>query len=318
MRYVTNMLAKPNKIRVTQIKKGAKDVEDGMRLYLENSFVCLNSVKFYNPDVECVLYVSFELSESWKKQFEEARIKIQYVEFGGYKIGDQFDWGIVQFRYDVMKYLVENLENEDLVIMLDTDVVCTGSLENAFSEIEERVCLYDVGHSINHEDRKNILDNHVKLYDNVERSAVIHYGGEFIGAKISRLKSIFEESVKIMKLSENVKDLKNFNDEHITSIAVDNLRAQLAVNNANAYICRYWTSKGFYLASTNYKFNPVALWHMPLEKDRGMLYLYAYYSRNKSFPDKEKLYAWFGLPLAKRSNYLMNIKIQLWLKFIRK
>lgn len=318
MRYVINMLAKPEKIQVSQLKKDISSVDEGMRLYLENSYVCLYSVKHHNPDINCVLFVSFDIGEEWKTRFNKAGIDIIQIEFGGYKIGSEFNWGIVQFRYDVIKYICESYDDNDSVIMLDTDIVCTDSLERAFEEIDGRVCLYDVQHAIDHVDRKNINDNCKLLYpDSVDKN-VIHYGGEFIGSKVHRLRVIFEESVDIMKKSEEISGLKNFNDEHITSIAVDNLRDKIYVNNANAYIARYWTSKGFYLASTNHTFNSVALWHMPLEKNRGLLYLYSIISKTGKMPERKKLIAMFGLPEAKRSHKLLNYRIQIWLKLFRK
>lgn len=312
------MLAKPQKITVSQLQKDVQNVEKGMRLYLENSFVCLYSVKKNNPDVKCILFTSFDIGEEWKKRFSDADISIIQIEFGKYQIGSQFDWGIVQFRYDVMNYLCNNLDLDDNIIMLDTDIICVGSLDTAFSEIDERICLYDVQHNANHPDRLNIINNYSKIYSVKSKKYITHYGGEFIGSKIKYLNQLFEESVQIMNLSEKINNLTNFNDEHITSIAVDNLRKILFVNNANAYISRYWTSKGFYLTSTNHTFNAVPLWHMPLEKNRGFLFVYNYIVNNNRIPSKKSLISIFGLPTAKRHHPITNYLIQIWLKCFRK
>lgn len=321
MNYITNMLAKPNKIRVTQFGDRVDCVDKGMELYLKNSFVCLYSAKLYNKTAKCILFVSFELPLEWKERFEKAGIEIEFVEFGGYTIGDEFNWGIVQYRYDVMKRLCEMLEDNDKVVMLDTDIVCVGELNQVFDELETRMLLYDVQHNYELVDRRNICNNYRKIYQDIVGDNIIHYGGEFIGANGRNLRILFDMSVEVMKASGNVKDLVNFNDEHITSIAIDKLWNKIRVNNANAYICRYWTARKFYLTGTNYCYNPVVLWHMPVEKDRGIRYLYEKVRGQfgklsdeemiDRFFDRMKLSRIFGLPLPRRSHKLMNYYIQL-------
>lgn len=311
MNYVVNMLAKPEAIRVTQFGDRVNSVDKGMELYLKNSYVCLRSVMENNSNVNCLLAVSFELPDDWKKRFLDAGIEVVFVEFGKYKIGNEFNWGIVQYRYDVINYLCGRLDEEDKVIMLDTDVICTGSLSNVLDEVTNRICLYDVQHSKDLVDRKNICDNYKRIYSDVEDTDIIHYGGEFIGATGKNLKLLFEESVKIMVDSSQKEGLVNFNDEHITSIAIDRLWDKVKVNNANAYICRYWTAKKFYLTSTNYHYNPVVLWHLPVEKDRGIVYIYNKLVKTKTFPSKQKMAKIFGFPKAKRSNIILNYWIQM-------
>ena len=311
MNYVTNMLAKPDSIRVTQFGNRVNDVDKGMELYLKNSYVCLKSVKLNNPEVKCILYMSFQLPSEWENRFIQIGVEIRYIEFGGYKIGEECNWGIVQFRYDVMKHLCDTLDDDDKVIMLDTDVVCVGSLEQAFSELDDRMCLYDVQHNLELIDRKNIIDNYQAIYSNSDSYNLIHYGGEFIGGNGKLLRKLFAKSVEVMEASSKCDSLKNFNDEHITSIALDIMNDEIRVNNANAYLCRYWTCKCFYLASTNYKFNPVVLWHFPADKDRGMLYMYKYLITNDKMQSIKKMAAAFGLPEAKRSHNFMNYMIQI-------
>lgn len=299
MNYVTNMLARPKTIRTSQMAS-VSDVNKGMEIYLKNSFVCLKSVKLYNPEVNCMLVVDFDLEFSWKERFEANQIEIVKVPFGGFQISDEFNWGIVQYRYDVMQYLCGILKDDDKVIMLDTDVVCVGSLDDVFDEIEYRVCLYDVQHAKNLKDRKYILDNYLKIYPEKKHCELIHYGGEFIGSNGLYLRAIFEASKEVMAASKFVKDLENFNDEHITSIAIYNNWNCIPVNNANAYLYRYWTNPGMYLTSTNYKYNPVVLWHLPFEKNRGLLYVYKVLINKNELPSTKQLAELFGFPYAKR------------------
>lgn len=316
MNYITNMLARPKAIRTKQMAS-ISDVEKGMDIYLKNSFVCLKSVKLNNPDVHCMLVVDYDLSSHWHNQFEQNDIEIVKVEFGGFQISDQFDWGIVQYRYDVMQYLCQRMTDTDNVIMLDTDVVCVGSLNDIFEEITYRVCLFDVQHAKSLKDRNNILNNYLKIYPDETHCELIHYGGEFIGANGYYLKKIFVASKEVMAESNSVDNLVNFNDEHITSMAIYKNWSTIPVNNANAYIYRYWTNPDMFLISTNYKYNPVVLWHLPFEKDKGFLYLYKFLTQNNKLPDREKMSVLFSFPEAKRHHPIMGFfyKVDRKLKF---
>lgn len=306
MNYVTNMLARPKTIRTKQMGS-VPDVDQGMEIYLKNSFVCLKSVKLNNPSVHCILVVDYDLPDRWEKQFQSNGIEIAKVEFGKFQISDEFDWGIVQYRYDVMQYLCQRLEKSDNVIMLDTDVICVGDLDPVFEEITYRVCLYDVQHSKKAKDRKFILDNYLKIYSDKQHCELIHYGGEFIGANGKYLKLLLDASKEVMQLSNSVSGLENFNDEHITSIAVYNNWNKIPVNNANAYIYRYWTHPDMYLVSTNYIYNPVVLWHLPFEKNRGFLFVYEYLTTKNKMPSNVYLARLFGFPKAVRNHMIAGI-----------
>lgn len=307
MYYVTNMLAKPKKVRTSQMNS-VQNIDKALEIYIKNAFVCLYSVKQYNSNVNCIFFVDFDLGDEWSNLFKKYGITVSYVKFGDFSIGDQFNWGIVQYRYDVINKLCEIMNDDDQVIMLDTDVVCVGSLDNIFKEIEHRLCLFDVQHSLDARDRRSILNNYLKIYPNESHCELIHYGGEFIGARKSDLVKVLDESAKVIGLGNSTMGLVNFNDEHITSIAVDNLKKQgLIVNNANAYIYRYWTSynfrcPNFYLAATNYHYNPVVLWHLPVEKKFGIMKVYQYIIKRKKMPSTKKMAAWFGFPKITRTH----------------
>lgn len=137
-------------------------------------------------------------------------------------------------------------------------------------------------------------------------------GGEFIGLNYDDLQLVFTESVNVMKKAANVPNLANFNDEHITSIAVNNLYGKIKVNNANAYLYRFWTDDSFYLCSTCWKFNPVALFHIPSEKSDGFIVLFNYFIKKDQLPSREMIAKIMGFPKASRTNrvrrFVMKVK----------
>jgi len=81
-------------------------------------------------------------------------------------------------------------------------------------------------------------------------------------------------------------------DELVLSIAADRLvnSGKITVRPINPYLNRYWTSSYFNLISTNYKFNPVSIWHLPHEKKDGLLTLYDCIQKHNDLPPLQELY----------------------------
>jgi len=61
------------------------------------------------------------------------------------------------------------------------------------------------------------------------------------------------------------------------------------IKNAGAYIFRFWTGS-FYLVSTCYTCNEVAILHLPSEKERGLVKLFDIFYKKHSFPRKERVH----------------------------
>ena len=58
MYYVTNMLAKPKKVRTSQMNS-VQNIDKALEIYIKNAFVCLYSVKQYNSNVNCIFFCGF-------------------------------------------------------------------------------------------------------------------------------------------------------------------------------------------------------------------------------------------------------------------
>lgn len=305
MKYIINMLAKPESVTTTQTGIGTP--EAAVELYLKNSLVCFSSVRMHNPgeDIKFLLFVNWEMSEGWREKLEKVGVELILLPFGKFSISDSFAWSIVQYRYDVMEYLAGHYNDEDVMLMLDTDVYCVGSLDPLFEDMGDRLMFFDTQHDCMNKERKDILDNAEKIYG--ERRYFTHWGGEFIGCKNRLMKKLMAACAKVLEDSRKAKDLVNFNDEHITSAAVDRNDDLVAVP-ANAYIFRYWTLKRFYLVSTNFAYNKTVLWHLPNEKKRTMIFLYDYYMKNGSFPDDEYVERMLGFPGARPRNTLARLR----------
>ena len=137
MKYCVNMLAKPMKITTTQMDE--HNVNEAMEIYLKNAFVSLTSVKSNNTDIECILFMNFKCNNHYVNKFNDNGIKLEYLEYGKHIIADGFAWSIVQYRYDILEYMSKIMLDEDQLLMLDTDTICTGSLNNLFEEAKYNI-----------------------------------------------------------------------------------------------------------------------------------------------------------------------------------
>jgi hypothetical protein len=311
MKYVVNMLAMPKSITTSQT--GTIDIEQAMKQYLKNAYVSLVSTIMNNPDINAILCTDIDIDVDYPEMahvFRKHNIRISHVKYGTITIESKSAWSICNYRYDVMKYLVETMNSDDIVLMLDTDTICVSSFADLFDDLHYDLFLYDVNHRHSNSDRTCILDNYQMVYG--KTSNLVHYGGEFICSRISIINELLTSCLKVIEMTNNFEGLRNFNDEHITSIAVyEYMRHK--VHNSESYIYRYWTNK-FYLVSTNYHANPVSIWHLPDQKGLGLIWLYNYLVRTHHLPDINKMAKAFDFPkisYSKLHRIIMKILLEI-------
>lgn len=260
--------------------------------YLKNSFVSLKSSLIQNPDVDAILFVNEDIPLKYKEKFEDNGIKVHKIEFSEFILPKEFNWSLAFFKLEALKYAVQNLAYEKY-LMLDTDTFVVNQLEDLWIECNNGILLYDVDHKVSHPHRKEIYENMHKYTKN--NRLINHYGGEFIAGNrdkmIELVQNLYEEYNQ-MYLNKDILD-KSLGDEYLLSIVADRMKESII--RGNKYIYRYWTSK-FYLVSTNYKFNAVDIWHIPQEKEFGMIKLYNYFIKNNKFPPKNKISKMMGFP----------------------
>lgn len=279
----------------TSPQLGNNSKKDTIDVYMKNIFVSLKSASINNPNDEVALIVNKELEKKYLKNFEENNIKVIVIPFKKYVMPKQFKWALAFFKLCALEYVVNNLDY-DKVLMLDADTVTTGALRNLWDEARYGILLYNVNHNISHKARQLIIQDYKKIY-NLDDN-IIQYGGEFIcGTRVDLIKFMKECNNVFQAIKEiNYNISHETGDEMIISIAA---RRYGRITDAGAYISRYWTGS-FYLVSTNYYNDPVMIWHLPGEKKRGFIYLYKYYSKKKTFPNKMKMAKIFGLLKPKR------------------
>lgn len=294
MNYIVTQVAKPKENKVPQMKnKALKTVDDAMNVYLKNAIVALASAKIQNPDARCILNCNFEVDAILKTIAEQAGIEIHLVPYGAFRSNETFSWAITQYKFDSMAYVLGLMEAEDCMLLLDTDTVCVREMSEIFDEAKQALVLYAMYHGYYQEKRQSIRKNYQKLYC-LEQADLVHYGGEFFAGSKRLLMELVSYCKEIVEQAREREDLEPWDDEHVLSIAAEHFMKE-KIYPASAYICRYWTNK-FYLVSTNFYYNPVHIWHLPAEKNYGMIVLYEYFEKHHTFPKKEQMAKIMGFP----------------------
>lgn len=278
---------------------------DVLDIYMRNIFVSLKSAKLHNPDDDVMLAVNMPVPEQYQRLYAEHGILVQVVAFDAFVMPKRFVWSLAFFKLCALDYMTKHTEYEHIVL-LDADTVTMRSYADMWKEADDGILLFAVGHSYTHPDRWAITEAYRKLY-RVQTGGVTHIGGEYIcGTR--------EALAEFMRLCARIYDdiressfavFDHAGDEFILSAAAH--RADNIIS-AAPYIFRYWT-EDFYLVSTNTVSNPVCIWHLPSEKDTGMLRLYRYYRRHGCFPQVEQCARMVGIVRGKRPRngyWLMN------------
>lgn len=273
---------------------GGKANNKTIDIYMKNICVSLISAKLANPEDDVMLIVNKKIEKNYEIMLNTYDIKIKIIDFLYFQFPAHFAWALAFFKLNSLKWAVENSDYNNY-LLIDADTITIDSFDALWLDAQYSLVLYNIGHSSVHKERQYIINDYQNLFKT--NRLVQHYGGQFIAGNkkimIEFINKCFEVYSVIKASNFNVAE--NIGDETIISIAANNYH----VCAASPYIMRNWTGN-FYLASTNYYFNSVAILHVPNEKNIGFIKIYNYFKRNKKFPSIKKIKFYLGLPILHR------------------
>jgi hypothetical protein len=189
------------------------------------------------------------------------------------------------FKFDIVKYLKNNSESNDICMSLDSDCVWVNSVDRMIEAIEKNGIatyerFYPEDQAINGLTRGEMQKIYSELGYNIEQ-APPYFGAEFIGGTGENIKKLSEEIDLIWNISLErfAQGKSKFNTEEQMLTYIYNKQGY-APGTANPYLERIWTSAQFYTASkSNFQLD---VWHLPAEKTRGIKRLFLQVSNPKS------------------------------------
>jgi hypothetical protein len=269
-------------------------------IYLKNACVALITAKKANPYADVALVTNIEVPQEYKLLLEKQKIKIFNEEYDEFVFADKYVWSLAFYKLCALEKVVKKYDYK-CYAYLDSDVYIQESFDGIWKECQNNILLYDINHGFGVKDYRDILNEFVNFTQ--KDCTYTHFGGEFFAANRENARE-FIDTCKAIYQKMMVRDFcTSKGDEFIVSLAANELK--LKIKNAGAYVFRFWTST-FYLVSTCYKYNSVAILHVPDEKNLGMLKIYSKYIRKGKIPSKKR--SWRMLHLRKQ-RYIDKIKV---------
>lgn len=253
-------------------------------VYMKNCCVSACSAKQSNADCDVAIVTNITFPDSYARILKSYGVGIIHIPFDKFYFGDAYTWSLAFYKLCAIYHVVREYDYQ-YYAYVDADVYVQSSFSDIWMECDENILLYDICHGIQVKDYRIFLSE-VASYCG-QSNFITHYGGEFFAATYANAMLFTEQCEKIYRemIERNVQTTKG--DEFIVSLAAMNLRNK--VKNAGAYIYRFWTGS-FNLTSTCYRFNPVAILHVPAEKESGAIKLFDhYYSKGKT-PTNNKVH----------------------------
>lgn len=255
-------------------------------VYLKNCCVALISAKRLNENDDVAFVtnlVESEIPNEYRSLLKENGILIWHIPFRTFVFPSDFLWGLAFYKLCALKELAETkCEEYQNLCCLDSDVYVSRSFNSIWQECSQHILLYDALLGLNDENYARLLKEVNDLYEN--KGIITHYGGEFFASNMENSQKFISECEAVYRDAKEKKIKISCGDEFITSIAAESLK--MLVRNAGAYCRRYWTGS-YYRSSQAYKDG--IIWHVPAEKQRGMLKLYSKYISKGKIPKRDNV-----------------------------
>ena len=241
------------------------------------------SARNANPDAELFLFSNRDITLSESKvntalmeTLKSLNVKCIVLEYSFRPPEEQKEWRNQFFVLDVIHYFASFVSDDDLCLVLDSDIVWSGSNSTKifWDELSNQESLTmtpikDTNEKINGTTINELKTISATLFGCIE-SKVDYAGGEFIGLKGNILKKI--ATVIEVNWCSYLKYLERGNiihleEAHFLSIIYGQL--DIKFGSGNPYVRRIWTNRFQYSNRENNDFALVC-WHIPAEKRFGI------------------------------------------------
>lgn len=251
--------------------------------YLQSVCVAAASAKYHNPECTVAVVTNLEKNDfpsGYREVLSKHNVEIMERPFDRFRFPSGYRWSLAFYKLCALSYLSEM--GFDNICYLDADVFVQGSLDEAWKECSGRLLLFDIKHGSG-EIAPEFMEE-IKAFLKTEKPEnPVHYGGEFFLGDKSSVKCFLELANEVFEKMINESFVTNRGDEFILCIAA--MRMTDRIKSTSKYIRRFWTSWHFRMISHAYHIDPVAILHLPDEKNDGLLTLYRNYIVKGAIPE---------------------------------
>lgn len=244
--------------------------------YYRAIVVTFASIRRWNPEVELVLVSDVDAPEPFAGELRSINARTELVPFA-HRPPQNF-WPIFNaslYSIDALQALAESSGAGHRLLLLDPDIVCVGNLDPVLQGISGGTWLaYPIGIPQNEKSQGLSAIEAVELHlalDPTLTEPPVHYGGEIYGFTPEGATPVLERAEAAWELAlQNWKERRPHfvTEEHLLNYAL----RTVSIVDASNIIRRIWTTPVYRTVSGGE--SDLLLWHLPAEKDRGMLALH--------------------------------------------
>lgn len=246
------------------------DGDDPAGPYFRTMTVAFASIRRWNPDAELLFISNAAPPDEQRDHFERLRVQVKIVPFL-HRPPEGFSR-----RFTASLYLLDAVNGlTSTTLIVDPDVLCIDSLDEILIKSDGKVGALKMDfppeEDINGINRLQAGELHNMLGE--PSAAPDHFGGEAYLIPVEHRQELISRSERAwqLTLARHATGLSKFTtEEHILSYALRGV----PVFHLNEDIRRIWTTHRYRQVNGDEK--SLTLWHLPAEKDRGFLDIYAH------------------------------------------
>lgn len=258
---------------------------EALGIYTKNMCVAAISAKHCNPDCTVAIVTNIceeKLDSEYLDVLRRNDIELIVRPFDKFCFSKDYPWSLAFYKICALNYLTE--AGYDKICYLDADTYTQGSINKAWKECEDGLILFKL-RKIDRENNEVFYNELQAFYGEKTEKTYYHYGGEFFLANN-------DDAKQFLKLAQNIYQkmiddgfITKKGDEFIVSLTAN--ETTIPIKHAGKYIHRYWTSLRDRNVPDNYRNNPVAILHLPAEKEVGLIQLYNKFFKKGVIPERE-------------------------------
>ena len=241
------------------------------------------SARSANPEAHLLLFTNKDIrlenghiNRKLLTVLEELKVEIVTLNYTYTPPLQQKLWRNQFFVLDILSYLAQNVDDNDLCLILDSDIVWSGN--NRSPEFWEKLDRQNILTMTPIENRNEIINGlTIDELRSVASQVIMrelpnfqYIGGEFIALKgflIRNLQTRIRENWNAYNVALGSMKMEYWEEAHFLSITFANLAE--TYGNGNDFIKRIWTSS-FGYSNKKYHDHSLVLWHLPAEKRFGI------------------------------------------------
>lgn len=273
--------------------------------YWANIAACAATLRHVaGPTPELVVFAGDEPPEPMAAVLAVAGGRVRHLDFARRPPADFYERYLGSlYVLDVMAALADEVDDDDVVLLVDPDIVWVRPIEPLVADVRAGgVVAYDLQVpedvplcGLTRRRQTEMVAELLGVGPGPEDPAIAHFGGELYGVLGRELRDLVPvlEDLWAKALARHEAGLDHHNtEEHFVNVAMW-VRGEQE-GRANAHIQRIRTlPKPF---GTRERATPgLVAWHLPMEKDQGLLDLFDHLAVGRSLPPADDGYVrWLG------------------------